>query len=132
MQQHLLSVPRFGRPPLPGRGFKLMAISTDLHKRSLATMARDMPHCMSKVMSVGVSLEDAMTMATSNPANALGRSADYGRLEVGRQADLTILEHRNETVPIIEFTDYQGCVWDHNEAVFPRVVIKNGKIIACA
>ena len=44
------------------------------------------------VVDAGASFEDAVTMASTTPARALGRSDEIGSITVGRQADLVVLD----------------------------------------
>ena len=69
-------------------------ISSDLHQRSMWGPGFDLPTCMSKFLAIGMSLEDVVRAATTNPAGvATGRSGERaGSLAVGEQADLAIFE----------------------------------------
>ena len=113
------------------RGFELFTISTDLHNISKPKKAQNMPHCMSKVMSAGVELEDVITMSTYNPALAVRLSNTRGVLDVGRGADITILEHRISDTDSFEFVDYQFDRWRSREGLLPAYVVKDGKLIQC-
>jgi dihydroorotase len=48
--------------------------------------------CMGKVMSLGLSLEDVVRMTTSAAAKAMRIDDVAGSLEVGRAADICVLE----------------------------------------
>jgi dihydroorotase len=69
-------------------------ISSDLHQRSLLGPGFDLPTCMSKLLAIGMSLEDVVRAATTNPAGvARGRSGEpAGSLAVGEPADIAIFE----------------------------------------
>jgi dihydroorotase len=67
-------------------------ISSDLHQRSLLGPAFDLPTCMSKLLALGMPLEDVVRAATVNPAHAIGTASRSGSLEVGRRADVAIFE----------------------------------------
>ncbi len=51
-----------------------------------------MLQCVQNLVSWGVSLEDAVRMATLNPANAIGVSDTKGKIDVGMDADLVLLD----------------------------------------
>ena len=48
--------------------------------------------CMGKVMTLGISFEDAIKMTTSKPAEILGIADDLGSLSVGTTADISIVD----------------------------------------
>jgi dihydroorotase len=47
---------------------------------------------MSKLWALGLPLADVIAMATCNAAASIGRSHEYGTLEAGRPAEITILD----------------------------------------
>lgn len=51
-----------------------------------------MLQCVQNLVSWGTSLEDAIRMATANPADAIGISDAKGRIDVGLDADLVLLD----------------------------------------
>lgn len=115
------------------RGFTRFTVSTDLHDFSKPAMAIDMPHCMSKIHSFGkIELSDLIAMSTHYPALAIGRADEYGQLQEGRSANITVLNHRKTTNNEFLFYDYQHDEWRHNERFDPAYVVVNGKFIACS
>ena len=74
------------------RGFVPDTISTDLHPESVLLPAVDMPNCISKLMALGMSLQDAILRSTVNPARAIHRFRELGTLAMGSVADLAIFE----------------------------------------
>ena len=54
-----------------------------------------MPNCMSKMMLLGMSLQDTVLKSTVNPAKAIGHYPEIGTLGVGRGADVAVLELQN-------------------------------------
>ena len=69
-------------------------ISTDLHAESINIQQSTMPNVMSKLMLLGMSLEDVLVRSTVNPAKEIGRYPEVGTLGVGRVADIALLEQR--------------------------------------
>ena len=75
-----------------GEGFHPDIISTDLHSLSAAGPAKDLPTTMSKLLCMGMELEEVLLSVTTRPAAAVGRSNEFGALQVGRGADLTVFD----------------------------------------
>jgi dihydroorotase len=69
-------------------------ISSDLHQRSMWGPGFDLPTCMSKFLAIGMSLEDVVRAATTNPGGVVAGSSGEcaGSLAVGEPADLAIFE----------------------------------------
>ena len=79
--------------------------------------------CMGKVMTLGISFEDAIRMTTSKPAEILGMSDEIGSLAVGRSADISILD-------LVEgdflFHEASGATAVGSQAITPVMAIRNG------
>jgi len=67
-------------------------ISTDIHSLSASSAMKDLPLTMSKLLSLGMPLEDVVAAVTSRPARVIGRGDEIGSLDIGRVADLTLFE----------------------------------------
>jgi predicted amidohydrolase len=78
--------------PAVAQGFLPDTISTDLHSESVRIQQSNMPNVMSKLMFLGMSLEDVLVRSTVNPAKEIGRYPELGTLGVGRVADIAVLE----------------------------------------
>jgi dihydroorotase len=74
------------------QGFPPDTISTDLHPTSIQLPQVSMPNCISKLLALGMTLEDAICRATLNPAKAIQRYPELGTLEEGRAADIAVFE----------------------------------------
>ena len=74
------------------QGFSPDTISSDLHQQSIRGPAYDLPTVMSKLLALGLGLEDVVRMATLAPAQVLGRTDGIGTLRVGAPADLAVFE----------------------------------------
>ena len=66
-------------------------ISTDLHAGSILSTQSDMPNVMSKMLTLGMPLGEAIYRSTVTPARAIGRFPEVGTLGEGREADIAIL-----------------------------------------
>lgn len=70
-------------------------ISTDLHMRSVLGPAFDMCTVMTKMLTAGCSLEQALQASTAAPAEVIGKVAV---LEVGSPADVAVLDLESRPV----------------------------------
>jgi dihydroorotase len=79
-------------------------ISSDLHQRSLLGPGFDLPTCMSKLLAIGMSLEDVVRAVTTNPARVVagGQGGRGGTLAVGEPADLAIFELETGDFPLYD------------------------------
>jgi dihydroorotase len=78
-------------------------ISSDIHAVSINTPGYPIPPwVMSKFMAMGLSVEDAITKATIEPAKVIGRVPGLGTLQVGAPADLAIMELVDGPVELVD------------------------------
>jgi dihydroorotase len=77
------------------QGFAPDTISTDLHSSSIMIPESDMPNCISKLMNLGMTLQDAILKSTVNPAKAIARYPEIGTLGEGQVADIAVFDLRN-------------------------------------
>lgn len=84
------------------QGFAPDTISTDLHPESVLLRGVDMANCISKLMSLGMPLQDAIARSTVNPARAIRRFPEIGTLGEGRTADIAIFDLQKG---VFSFTD---------------------------
>ncbi|MBI2831552.1 MAG: amidohydrolase/deacetylase family metallohydrolase [Chloroflexi bacterium] len=81
---------------------------------------------MSKLMALGLTVEQVVKMTTLNPALALNIADRHGSLKVGRQADITVLD-------LVEakhvFGDSHGGTLEGNSRLIPVFVIKSGTVV---
>jgi dihydroorotase len=88
-------------------GFWPDAISTDLHSFSAGTTMVDLPTTMTKLLHLGMPLADVLAATTVRPAEAIGRR-DFGRLENGASADITLLAIQDGEVPVKDTSGNSG------------------------
>ena len=77
--------------PAIEQGFLPDTISTDHHRESLLTNHSNMPNCMSKMIALGLSLEDVIRKSTLTPSKILNRP-DLGHIGEGSEADIAVLK----------------------------------------
>jgi dihydroorotase len=72
-------------------GFLADTISTDVYAVNINGPVFDMPTTMSKLLHLGLSLEDVLVRSTLNPAKVINRLPGMGTLTVGGPADLALI-----------------------------------------
>jgi predicted amidohydrolase len=80
---------------------------------------------MSKLLHFGMSIEDLVQRATAAPAKILGYEGTVGTLKPGANADLALIERRNENT---QFTDSDGNTVTAKERLITRTTIKDGRV----
>ena len=76
--------------PAIKQGFKPNSISTDLHTGSMNGGMKDMVNIMSKLLNVGLTLNEVIEKSTWSPAQSINKK-DLGHLSVGALADVAVL-----------------------------------------
>ncbi len=74
------------------QGFAPDTISTDLHATSIMIQQADMTNCITKLMNLGMKLQDAVARSTIAPAKAIHMQAQIGTLGAGRDADIAVVQ----------------------------------------
>jgi len=87
--------------PAIEQGFLPDTISTDHHRESLLTNHSNMPNCMSKMIALGLSLEDAIRKSTLTPSKILNRP-DLGHIGEGSEADIAVLKIKEGNFGLID------------------------------
>lgn len=77
--------------PAIEQGFLPDTISTDLHFGNMNGPVISLIHTMSKILALGVPLEDVIRRVTVSPAKII-RRPELGTLSVGAEADLAVIE----------------------------------------
>ncbi|HUQ92239.1 MAG TPA: amidohydrolase family protein [Bryobacteraceae bacterium] len=84
------------------QGFPVDTISTDLHPGSVLSLKVNMADCISKLMSLGMPLGDAVRRATVNPAKAIRKYPELGTLSVGGVADIAVWQVREGAFAFVD------------------------------
>lgn len=107
-------------------GFLPDTISSDLHSGNLHGPVFDLPRTISKMLSLGVKLPDALRMVTRNAVQAVGLPENMGSLVEGGPGDCTVLElvSPEDGVP---FIDADGNRWRGDTLAQPAYVVHGGK-----
>ena len=111
--------------PIMKSGFYPDSISTDLHIGSMNAGMKDMLNVMSKMMVLGMSLDDVILRSTWNPARQIGRE-DLGHLTVGATADIAVLRVERGK---FGFVDMNGARMDGAQKLSCEMTLRDGRIL---
>jgi len=101
------------------------SISTDLHTGSMNAGMKDMVNVMSKILSLGVTLEEVVRMSTWNPARQIKRP-QLGSLDAGAEADITVLRLDRGN---FGFIDSAGARSSGNRRLACEMTIRAGRVV---
>jgi dihydroorotase len=109
-----------------GDGLSPDVISTDLHGRmGPDNPVVDMPTTLTKFLALGLTMEQIIAACTINPARVIGWQDRLGSLEVGREADLAVLQLIDEPVKL---RDCVGGEMTVNQRIAARWTIRHGDV----
>jgi dihydroorotase len=111
-----------------GEGILPDIISSDLHGRLKQPgfgVVGDLPTTLTKFLPLGLSLEQIIANCTVNAARAVGWQDRIGSLEVGREADIAILQIVDEPVTL---RDSLGAEKVHKQRIAARWTIRAGEV----
>ena len=101
------------------------SISTDLHVGSMNAGMKDMTTTMSKILILGVPLDQVIRMSTLNPALQIKR-ADLGHLTAGADADVAVLRVRTGE---FGYLDVKGARQMGRQKIECELTIRNGQVV---
>jgi dihydroorotase len=111
--------------PALKQGFAPDVISTDLHTGSMNTGMKDILNTMSKFLNMGMTLQDVIKANTSRAADVIKRP-ELGRLSVGGQADIAVLNLRRGT---FGFIDVSGGKLVGDRKLECELTVKGGQVV---
>ncbi|MFH1757401.1 MAG: amidohydrolase/deacetylase family metallohydrolase [Pseudomonadota bacterium] len=107
-------------------GFLPDTISTDLTRGGKAGVARNLLHCLSKFLSLGMDLPSVLACATTNPARIMKMEGVIGTLKEGACADISVLSlESGEFV----FEDCDGNTIRGQSRLMPQYTIRRGRLV---
>jgi len=110
------------------QGLEPDIISSDLHGRlGPGNPVVDLPTTMTKFLALGLSFDQVIAACTINPARAVGWEERLGRLEVGREADIAVLQLVDEAVSL---RDCVGGQLTSAQRIAVRWTIRAGEVFA--
>ena len=103
-------------------------ISTDITKFSAYTRGGryGMTMCMNIARTLGMQEEDIFRAVTSNPAKALGKESEWGYLQVGRIADIAVLDYTDEG---FDLTDKAGNHIESQKGYRCVLTVSDGQVV---
>ncbi|HEU0138884.1 MAG TPA: amidohydrolase/deacetylase family metallohydrolase [Bryobacteraceae bacterium] len=108
------------------QGFAPDTISTDLHSSSIMIAESDMPNCISKLMNLGMTLQEGIAKSTVRPAEVIRRYPELGTLGEGRVADISVFELRTG---VFAFKDAWHKKMLGNKKLEAVATIRDGKLV---
>lgn len=111
------------------QGFLPDVISTDVHVLSINGPAYDLPTTMSKMLNLGMRLDDVIRACTHNPAKVIGYEDELGTLREGTAGDITVLELAEGA---FEFRDAFRNKMLGRKKLRPTLTILKGKVLGQA
>ncbi len=108
------------------QGFISDVISTDLHTGNINGPVYDLPTTLSKLMHLGLTLEEVIEKATYNAAKTIKRENQLGNLKIGTTADVAVLELLEGE---FEFYDAHDTKFVGTQKINPVLTIREGKIL---
>ena len=107
------------------QGMTPHCISTDLTLPGRLRTVHSMTETMSRFLAMGFTMDQVVTMSTLNPAKAVGLDDRLGSLDVGKQADISVLEVVDGDWVVY---DVLGDSRKVDKAVLPVLTIKKGQV----
>ena len=108
------------------QGIKPDTLGTDLHVQNLGGPVFDLPTTMSKLLLLGMSLDEVIEASTFTPAKALGKHDQIGTLKVGARADVAVIKLQRGKFGYVDSKE-EGRIGKQKLTV--TGVIKDGEII---
>lgn len=85
-----------------------------------------MPFILSKMLSLGLSLTDAISATTEKPAKWIGMENQIGCLSVGSFADVAIFDLKDKD---FIYRDRGGAFYTGHQLLKPVATIKDGQVV---
>ena len=84
----------------------------------------NLTNAMSKLLALGMTLPEVAATVTSNPAKMIGLADSLGSLQVGREADISVLDLHTGR---FDLKDNAGETVTASEMLMPSFVLRAGK-----
>jgi dihydroorotase len=104
-------------------------ISTDLTVIAVERRVYDLPTMVSKFMAMGIGLDQAIGMVTSNAARVFDYGAQIGTLRPGSEADVSIFDLRDGK---FDFEDSDGGKRTGRQTLVNKAVVRRGQVFVNA
>lgn len=107
------------------QGVSPHCISTDLTVPGRQRTVHSMTEMMTRFLAMGFTFDQVVTMSTENPAKAVGVEDRLGTLQVGQQADISVLDVQDGNWLVY---DVLGDSRKSDKAVMPVLSVKKGEV----
>jgi dihydroorotase len=111
--------------PAYENGFGPDSISTDLHIGNVNGVVFDMITTMSKILSMGMPLEEVIYRSTVTPAMEIGHP-ELGTLTVGAEADVAVIKHEEGH---FGYTDCGPAKFIGNQKLTCQLTLRAGQVV---
>jgi len=101
------------------------AISTDLHTGSMNDGMKNMTNVMSKMLELGMGLQEVIRASTWQPAQIIQRP-ELGNLDVGAPADVAVLDLREGS---FGFVDVDGERREGSQKLVAELTVRAGDVV---
>lgn len=111
-----------------GEGIIPDIISSDLHgkmKQPGFGIVHDLPTTLTKFLPMGLSFEKIIRSCTVDAAKAVGWQDRIGSLEVGREADIAVLQIVNDSIVL---RDSVGAEREHKKRIAAKWTVRAGEV----
>lgn len=109
-------------------GIKPHSISTDIYWENVGGPVYSLATTMSKFLALDFPVEEVIAAVTMTPAAILGMDHEIGSLQVGRMADISILDSKDG---VFEFVDSEKQTFSGKQLLQAKFAIKAGKVLKC-
>ena len=114
--------------PAIEQGFPPDTVSTDLHRGSFHNSMATMPEVMSKLLAIGMSLNDVVERSTIAPARQIGHP-ELGSLSVGGVADVAVLEMTTGDFGLSDNGATGHRVMKASRRLVNQITVRNGEVV---
>lgn len=111
--------------PAIEQGFRPNSISTDLHTGSMNGGMKSMSNLMSKLMNIGLTLQEVVEQSTWNPAQIIQRE-ELGHLSIGAVADIAVFQLSTGQ---FGFIDTAGKKIIGDKKLITELTFREGKVV---
>jgi dihydroorotase len=111
--------------PAIKQGFKPNSISTDLHTGSMNAGMKDMINVMSKLLNIGMTLNEVIVCSTWNPAQIINKK-ELGHLTVGAVADVALISLEKGS---FGFVDVGGSKITGDKKLVCQMTLLDGNVV---
>lgn len=106
-------------------GFLPNTLGTDMHRNSLQASMKSLPNLMSKCLAMGMSLEEVVARASSEPAKVIGRP-ELGQISEGGIADIAVLRFEKGR---FGFVDAGGKRIEGRRRISAEMTLRDGRVV---